>query len=148
MQRVLLPDDVDSDLAAQAQGDGITKVRTPPPHTLTVASCGGRSFVGVRAAVTYDRPDRTPASLTVPARHDARQALKLSPFAHVLPLDLVEALRRGEGAPVQRIAQLLDLEPKRIMLVSDDRATIGAARTGRAFSCYYAKNIPGRPKKI
>ena len=34
------------------------------------------------------------------------------------------------------------------MFVSDHRATISAARTGRAFSCYFAKNIPGRPKKI
>ncbi|KAL1495872.1 hypothetical protein AB1Y20_014516 [Prymnesium parvum] len=75
-------------------------------------------------------------------------ALKLSPFCGVVPAELAEAVRGGEGAAVERLAGSLELEPWRLLLVSDHRATVGAAREARACSCYFAKNVEGAAARI
>ena len=101
MLSVLLPFEVDSDLAAEEQGRGIS------------------------------------------------DALKVSPFAIVAPLDLTEALRRGEGPAVHRLTEMLELDaPKRMMFVSDERKVINAAVTPARFSspcrCSAAATPPTR----
>lgn len=100
MMRVLLPNGVEDDSAAQDQAMGITK------------------------------------------------SLKLSPFTTVVPLDLTEALRRGDGSAIKRLSDLLELEARRMLLVSDHTKTIGAGRSGRAYVCYFARKVEGAPARI
>lgn len=74
--------------------------------------------------------------------------LKISPFSTVVPVQIEQKLRHGDGSAFEQLSAMLELEPRHLMLVSDHRATISAARGGRVFSCYFLKNVEGAPARI
>ncbi|EOD41132.1 hypothetical protein EMIHUDRAFT_199336 [Emiliania huxleyi CCMP1516] len=76
------------------------------------------------------------------------ESLQVPPFATSLDPAAAARARRGEAEALGEVAEALDLTPGSVMVVSDHSTVVAAARRARMLSCYVAKPIEGRPRRL
>ena len=77
------------------------------------------------------------------------RALQVPEFCHVLSLDDAAATRRGEPSAIVQACAALELDSSsNLMLVSDEKGVLRAARAARTYSCFFVKRLPGAPSRL